>query len=333
MASQLTAISTRQPATGADSEYHSSEHVVSRGVRVELTPHCRSTLDGMFNGNAEGDTFPVDRCVQCNRKITKGDFALEHQMFAEKAPAGEEKSDETQLRVKKVRTIPRMWCFECSIKNAKQQRVGRPTNIPIVPMLEKWEETMVQLQEDGSGAKADIRNNPVAGVSGGGGGGGGFGGGPGGDPANRDDDVAIGVRVVQCEHPEYGAKRVAAELRTRLQMTVSDKRVKKFMTPSLMFQNGVICRVGAVFDGSPAAVAGLQENDNIVVLGLLDGKMYKSVGESIVPLISSSIGTPVIATVLRNSADGPLTLTLVPRKWSGGGVLGCKLVGSEDFSD
>ena len=35
--------------------YHSSEHVVSRGVRVELTPHCRSTLDGMFNGNAEGE--------------------------------------------------------------------------------------------------------------------------------------------------------------------------------------------------------------------------------------------------------------------------------------
>ena len=40
----------------------------------------------------------------------------------------------------------------------------------------------------------------------------------------------------------------------------------------LGLQNGVICRVGTVFDGSPAGIAGLQENDNIVALGLLDGK-------------------------------------------------------------
>lgn len=55
----------------------------------------------------------------------------------------------------------------------------------------------------------------------------------------------------------------------RLQLTVSDRRAKKFMFP--VFQHGAICTVGEVFPRSPAATAGLAEDDVIVKIGTLDG--------------------------------------------------------------
>ena len=82
-------------------------------------------------------------------------------------------------------------------------------------------------------------------------------------------DVRTAVRVVQLYNPAFGAKRVAQELRQRLQLTVSDKRAKKFMFP--VFQHGAICTVGEVFPRSPASAAGLAEDDVIVKIGTLDG--------------------------------------------------------------
>ena len=60
-----------------------------------------------------------------------------------------------------------------------------------------------------------------------------------------DEDVRTAVRVVQMYNPAFGAKRVAQELRQRLQLTVSDKRAKKFMFP--VYQHGTFYLIRGVF--------------------------------------------------------------------------------------
>lgn len=138
-------------------------------------------------------------------------------------------------------------------------------------------------------------------------------------------------------HPLPKAKRVATELRQRLQLTVSDKRTKKFMFP--VFQHGAICTVGEVFPRSPAATAGLAEDDVIVKLDTLDGARNRIAGgepfidiaTSVVPLIQE--GKTIEAIVLRSVADGPLLIELTPQQWEGGGLLGCRLLPRRDVQD
>ena len=89
-----------------------------------------------------------------------------------------------------------------------------------------------------------------------------------------------------------------------------------------VFVNGAMCTVGEVFEKSPAATAGLQRGDVLVCLGGTDGAGYKTVAESIVPLVQE--GRTLQATVLRVGC-GPLELALTPSRWEGKGLLGCLL--------
>jgi len=299
-------------AVSAEHEYLRSSNVVSSGARVELTEACRWELTAEKLGAADSDSYHIDKCVICNRDITKGDFALEHQLFK---AAGSE--DET---VTNVRTLPRMWCFDCSIKNARKHKQSRANNLPMMTLKAKWDETKSDMHSgDGGGAGVGAAggSSAVAAVGEGGG-------------ITGDEDVRTAVRVVQMYNPAFGAKRVAQELRQRLQLTVSDKRAKKFMFP--VYQHGAICTVGEVFPRSPASTAGLAEDDVIVQLGTLDGgrdrveggAAFVGIVESVVPLIVE--GKTIEAIVLRSTADGPLLIELTPQQWEGGGLLGCRLL-------
>ncbi|KAG5366403.1 26S proteasome non-ATPase regulatory subunit 9 [Yarrowia sp. B02] len=78
--------------------------------------------------------------------------------------------------------------------------------------------------------------------------------------------------------------------------------------------------VGAVSAGSPAASAGLQTNDKIVKLGNV---------EATTPRIPQALplavveGNPTEVILLRG--DSTLTLTLLPAKWEGNGLIGAAL--------
>ena len=268
--------------------YHSSEHVVSRGVQVQITDGCLKELSELSS--------ELSRCVICNRAISKGDYALEHQLYITSDSAS---GDGEEEKVERVRTVPRVWCFGCSIANAKQLRLPRPKSRPMSTMLAQWRRTQEQL----SGGPP-----PAATVS--------------------DEEVEVAVRVVQMRHPEFGAKRVAAALRERLGMTLSEKRAKKWMALPI-FAGGAMCKVGTVFVGSPAEAAGLVQDDVLVLLGAAgSGRNYVDVATSVVPEIHE--GVPVVATILRSTAPAPVSITLTPGRWGGGGLLGCVLKEMDD---
>ena len=87
--------------------------------------------------------------------------------------------------------------------------------------------------------------------------------------------------------------------------------------------------VGTVFAGSPARKAGLVTGDSIIAFGPLKFEDYKSVDESIVPVVKSCVGKPIDVVVVRmeqaTAAVQQVALTLTPQKWSGAGLLGCIL--------
>ena len=83
--------------------------------RLQRTVTLAGGAGTAFHSSSRAQDFPLDRCVICNRPITKGDFALEHQMYSAK----DSEKDADQVVVKRVRTFPRLWCFNCSIENAK----------------------------------------------------------------------------------------------------------------------------------------------------------------------------------------------------------------------
>lgn len=89
-----------------------------------------------------------------------------------------------------------------------------------------------------------------------------------------------------------------------------------------------LCTVGNVYTGSPALKAGLLTSDSVVAFGTIQHRDFKSVTESIVPLVKSHVGKLIDVVVVRMGEGGQVQqvqLTLVPQKWSGGGLLGCIL--------
>ena len=95
-----------------------------------------------------------------------------------------------------------------------------------------------------------------------------------------------------------------------------------------------MCTVGTVFAGSPARKAGLVTGDSIIAFGPLKFEDYKSVDESIVPVVKSCVGKPIDVVVVRTQkatagkrlvTKQRVALTLTPQEWSGAGLLGCIL--------
>ncbi len=65
----------------------------------------------------------------------------------------------------------------------------------------------------------------------------------------------------------------------------------------------------------------------MIAFGPVQAAEYKGVSESIVPVVKVSVGRPIDVVVVRMAAQevAQISLTLVPQKWSGAGLLGCIL--------
>lgn len=90
-----------------------------------------------------------------------------------------------------------------------------------------------------------------------------------------------------------------------------------------------MCTVGTVYAKSPAESAGLRQGDSVVAFGPIQHEDYKGVSESIVPVVKKHVDKPIDVVVVRMNHDkmtvDQIALTLVPKKWSGAGLLGCIL--------
>ena len=82
-------------------------------------------------------------------------------------------------------------------------------------------------------------------------------------------------------------------------------------------------RVDFINLGSPSQDAGLQSGDLIVEFGTQNNSNLKNLMD-IGNLVMNSENRPIRIKLMRNGI--PMTLNLVPKKWSGKGLLGCKMV-------
>lgn len=82
-------------------------------------------------------------------------------------------------------------------------------------------------------------------------------------------------------------------------------------------------RVNSVSPDSPAGIAGLQVDDEIVEFGSVNAQNFQSL-QNISSVVQHSEGKPLNVTVMRRGQRHQLRL--VPTRWTGKGLLGCKVV-------
>ena len=82
--------------------------------------------------------------------------------------------------------------------------------------------------------------------------------------------------------------------------------------------------VGEVNEGSPAQEAGLLVGDAVVSYGGVDHASEDAMSE-IARMTQMKENYEIKVTVIRKGVEEPIELTLVPKKWSGPGLLGCFL--------
>mmetsp|Transcript_30775 Transcript_30775/g.76829 ORF Transcript_30775/g.76829 Transcript_30775/m.76829 type:complete len:439 (+) Transcript_30775:146-1462(+) len=89
-----------------------------------------------------------------------------------------------------------------------------------------------------------------------------------------------------------------------------------------------MCTVGTVYVNSPANQAGLLTGDSVVAFGPIQFPEFKSVTDSIVPVVKASVNKPIDVIVVRMDGTAQVNhiqLTLIPQEWRGAGLLGCIL--------
>lgn len=82
-------------------------------------------------------------------------------------------------------------------------------------------------------------------------------------------------------------------------------------------------RVDHVFLGSPANMAGLQENDLLTKFGSVTSDNFRTMA-NVSQVVQHSVNSPLQVVVSRN--EQCVTLSLIPRQWSGRGLLGCNII-------
>eukprot|EP00039_Didymoeca_costata_P014537 m.236367 g.236367 ORF g.236367 m.236367 type:complete len:195 (+) comp16047_c1_seq1:105-689(+) len=83
-------------------------------------------------------------------------------------------------------------------------------------------------------------------------------------------------------------------------------------------------RVGDVKAGSPAAYAGLEIGDVLLIFGSVNASNFTGMAD-IATVVKNSIGKVVRVMVKRNETSTKL-LPLKPGNWSGQGLLGCQII-------
>ncbi|XP_061585213.1 26S proteasome non-ATPase regulatory subunit 9 isoform X2 [Cololabis saira] len=82
-------------------------------------------------------------------------------------------------------------------------------------------------------------------------------------------------------------------------------------------------RVEAVTEGSPASRAGLKVGDEMIEFGSVHTGNFQNL-QNIASVVQHSEGKPLRVSVLR--ADQKVTMSLIPQRWSGRGLLGCNIL-------
>lgn len=82
-------------------------------------------------------------------------------------------------------------------------------------------------------------------------------------------------------------------------------------------------KVNSISPGSPASIAGLQVDDEIVEFGSVNTQNFQSL-QNIGTVVQHSEGKPLNVTVIRRGQKH--RLRLVPTRWAGKGLLGCNII-------
>ncbi|XP_062943016.1 26S proteasome non-ATPase regulatory subunit 9 isoform X1 [Cynocephalus volans] len=82
-------------------------------------------------------------------------------------------------------------------------------------------------------------------------------------------------------------------------------------------------KVNSISPGSPASIAGLQVDDEIVEFGSVNTHNFQSL-QNIGGVVQHSEGKPLNVTVIRRGEK--YQLRLVPTRWAGKGLLGCNII-------
>lgn len=82
-------------------------------------------------------------------------------------------------------------------------------------------------------------------------------------------------------------------------------------------------KVNSISPGSPASLAGLQVDDEIVEFGSVNTQNFQSL-QNIGSVVQHSEGKPLNVTVTRRGEKHQLRL--VPTRWAGKGLLGCNII-------
>ncbi|VVD00038.1 26S proteasome non-ATPase regulatory subunit 9 [Leptidea sinapis] len=80
--------------------------------------------------------------------------------------------------------------------------------------------------------------------------------------------------------------------------------------------------IGSVHDGSPADLAGLCTNDEVIQFGSVNHSNFTDVTQ-IHQIVSHSVGQRILVRVRRDQSV--LGVTVVPRPWTQPGLLGCQI--------
>jgi 26S proteasome non-ATPase regulatory subunit 9 len=83
-------------------------------------------------------------------------------------------------------------------------------------------------------------------------------------------------------------------------------------------------RIDIVSSQSPAETAGLHVGDLVCRIGTIRKDNFRTM-QDVASLVNNSENRSITLLVQRADTKEQQTLTLVPKKWSGNGLLGCKL--------
>lgn len=81
--------------------------------------------------------------------------------------------------------------------------------------------------------------------------------------------------------------------------------------------------VTLVMPSSPAEHCGIQKDDEILEFGSINNDNFKELNQ-IIELVKHRQNQPIALKVKRNATT--VDITLVPKTWSGRGLLGCNIV-------
>lgn len=83
-------------------------------------------------------------------------------------------------------------------------------------------------------------------------------------------------------------------------------------------------RVDIVSGQSPAEASGLHVGDLVCRIGTIRKENFRTM-QDVAALVNNSENRSITLLVQRANTKEQQTITLIPKKWSGNGLLGCKL--------